>query len=116
MEQSTDSKFRLDEKVAIVTGSGRGVGKGIALNLANMGAHVVVAEINPKLGEETAKEIRDLGRRSVTTVVDVTKSDQVSRLVELAMKEFGHIDIPEGRMCRFQLSSSLKKNGISGFG
>jgi NAD(P)-dependent dehydrogenase (short-subunit alcohol dehydrogenase family) len=93
MTQSTDSKFRLDEKVAIVTGSGGGVGKGIALSLANMGAHVVVAEINPKIGEATAKEIRDLGRRGVMIAVDVTKSDQVSRLVELTMKEFGHIDI-----------------------
>lgn len=93
MIQSPDSRFRLDEKVAIVTGSGGGIGRGIALNFALVGAHVVVAEINKSIGEATAHEIEALGRKSLPVVVDVTKSDQVSRLVEATMKEFGRIDV-----------------------
>lgn len=93
MIQTPNSKFRLDEKVAIVTGSGGGIGRGIALNFAHVGAHVVVAEINQSIGEATAKEIQTLGRRSIPVIVDVTKSDQVSKLVEVTTKEFGRIDI-----------------------
>lgn len=93
MSQSVTSKFRLDERIAIVTGSGGGVGKGIALNLAQAGAHVVVAELNPSIGEATAHEIQALGRKSLPVVVDVTKGDQVSKLVDVTMKEFGRIDI-----------------------
>ncbi len=93
MAQLLGSKFRLDEKVAIVTGSGGGVGKGIALHLAQVGAHVVVADLNQGTGETTAREIQALGRKSLSVVVDVTKSDQVSRLVDVTRKEFGRIDI-----------------------
>lgn len=93
MVQTLNSKFRVDEKVAIVTGSGGGVGKGIALSLAQAGAHVVVAELNESNGEATAREIRALGRKSLPVVVDVTKSEQISRLVDATTKEFGQIDI-----------------------
>ncbi len=87
------SKFRLDNRVSIVTGSGRGIGKAIALHYAQVGAHVVVAELDRSTGEATAQEIRALGRKSLPVVVDVTKSEQVAKLVEAAMKEFGRIDI-----------------------
>lgn len=93
MTHTPNSKFRLDDKIAIVTGSGGGIGKGIALEFAHVGAHVVVAEINQSIGEATAREIQGLGKKSLPVVVDVTKSDQVSKLVEISMKEFGRIDI-----------------------
>ena len=87
------SKFKLDERVAIVTGSGSGLGKAIALHFAQVGAHVVVAELDPKNCEATSREVRALGRKSLPVVVDVTKSEQVAKLVESAMKEFKRIDI-----------------------
>ena len=87
------SKFRLDDKVAIVTGGGKGIGKAIALCYAQMGADVVVAARNLAPLEETAAEIEALGRKALPLVTDVTKSDQIAKLVETTMKEFGHIDI-----------------------
>jgi NAD(P)-dependent dehydrogenase (short-subunit alcohol dehydrogenase family) len=86
-------KFRLDDRVAIVTGSGTGIGKAIALNFAQAGAHVVVAELDPKTGEATAAEVRNLGRKSLALKVDVTRSEEITKVVEATMKEFGRIDI-----------------------
>lgn len=93
MSDLLNSKFGLDERVAIVTGSGQGIGKAIALHFAQVGAHVVVAELNQSTGETTAQEVRALGRRSLPVLVDVTNSEQLSKLVEVTMKEFGRIDI-----------------------
>ena len=93
MSDLLDSKFRLDDRVAIVTGSGRGIGKAIALHLAQVGADVVVAEINPTTAKATAEEVRALGRRSLPVEIDVTVSEQLPKLVKATIKEFGHIDI-----------------------
>ncbi len=87
------SKFKLEDKVAIVTGAGAGIGKAIALHFAHVGAHIVVAELDPKTGEATSKEVRALGRKSLAMAVDVTKPDQVNKLVDAVMKEFKRIDI-----------------------
>jgi 3-oxoacyl-[acyl-carrier protein] reductase len=87
------SKFRLDEKVAIVTGSGHGIGKAIALGFAQVGAHVVVASRSQNNADATAQEVRALGRRSISLVVDVTKSADVNKTIEATLKEFGRIDI-----------------------
>lgn len=80
-------------KVAIVTGGGRGIGRGIALALARNGADVVVAEIMDENGRKTAGEIEGLGRRSRAIVADVTDQDSVDGLVREALVYFGHIDI-----------------------
>ena len=87
------SKFRLDDRVAVVTWGGRGIGKSIALHFAQVGAHIVVAELDPKTCEATAQEVRALGRKSLPAITDVTNSKQIAKLVEAAMKEFGRIDI-----------------------
>ena len=80
-------------KVAIVTGGGRGIGRGIALALARNGADVVVAEIIDENGRKTAGEVEGLGRRSRAIAVDVTDQDSVDGLVGEALAHFGHIDI-----------------------
>lgn len=87
------SKFRLDEKVAIVTGGGGGMGKAIALHFAHVGAHVVIAEIDQSAAETVTQEIQTLGRKGLPIVTDVTNGKQVSKLAETTMKAFGHIDI-----------------------
>ena len=90
----------LEGKVAIVTGSSRGIGQGIALCLAQEGADVVVgarsdnAAANP-LGtiERTAAEVRALGRRALSVKLDVTSDDEVRAAIDATMREFGRIDI-----------------------
>ena len=87
------SKFRLDKKTAIVTGGGRGIGRAIALFYAQAGADVVIAEIDQNAADAVAHEIEKLGRKSLSIHTDVSKGDQVSRLVEATVKEFDRIDI-----------------------
>lgn len=85
--------FDLTGKVAIVTGSGRGIGKAIALGLARAGADIVVLARTASDIEKTASEVRSLGRRALAIPTDVRISDQVYSLVEATLKEFGWIDI-----------------------
>jgi len=84
---------RLKDKVAIITGAGRGIGRDIALAYAKEGAHVVVAEIDPQTAEATAADIRKAGVRSIGVAIDVSKSADIARLAETTIKEFGRIDI-----------------------
>lgn len=80
-------------KVAIITGGGTGLGKAMALSLAREGADIVVAARRLEAIEQTAKEVRDLGRRGLAIPTDVTDSRQVNQLVESALSEMGRIDI-----------------------
>ena len=84
---------RLENKVAIVTGAGQGVGKGIALAFAKEGAKVVVAEINSETAQTTADEIRELGLQALAVVCDVGVEEQVTDMVDKAVAEFGPVDI-----------------------
>ena len=86
-------EYNLAGKVAIVTGAGRGIGKGIALTLAEAGADVTVAARTVEQIEGTAEEIRKLGRRALVVPTDVIKKDQVENVVEQTVSEFGKIDI-----------------------
>ncbi|MFH0913898.1 MAG: SDR family NAD(P)-dependent oxidoreductase [Chloroflexota bacterium] len=87
------SKFSLKDQVAMVTGSGQGIGRAIALTFAEFGAHLVIADINPKTAAAVAEEVRKLDRKALPVVADVTRSQDVARMVETAVKEFGRIDI-----------------------
>ena len=87
-------EVRLEEKAAIVTGAGSGVGRGIALGLADAGARVVVADIDPRGANAVAGEIRDAGLPPACAAeVDVTSKAGVRAMVERVRAEFGRIDI-----------------------
>jgi len=85
--------FSLEGKVAIVTGGGTGIGRGIALEFAKAGADVVVGSRTLANLEKVAEEVRALGKRSLAVPVDITKKTEVDNLVQRAMDEFGSIDI-----------------------
>jgi NAD(P)-dependent dehydrogenase (short-subunit alcohol dehydrogenase family) len=92
--KSVLDRFRLDGKVALVTGGARGLGKTMATALAHAGAGVAVAARSLGPCEETAKEIGDLtGRKCAAFPVDVTVAADVDRLVANVEEAFGHIDI-----------------------
>lgn len=83
----------LSNKVAIVTGSGRGIGKAIALKLADAGADVVVNDLDESVAAQTADEITALGARAAICVGDVTSPEFAGRMVRTAVEVFGGIDI-----------------------
>ena len=85
---------KLDGKVALVTGSGRNIGRATVLKLAGEGAHVVVnARSNQAEADAVAREARDRGVKALAVIADVAKKDQVDAMVTKAMSEFGRIDI-----------------------
>ena len=83
--------FSLLNKVAIVTGSARGIGQAIAIELARAGADVVVSDIIP--GDETVKKIKALKRKSVYVKTDVTSKKDIDNLISETIKNFEKIDI-----------------------
>lgn len=85
--------FDLSGKAALVTGSAMGLGRTQSLALAEMGADVACADINDEKNEETVKMIRELGRRSMGIKANVSEEQEVKRMVEQVVKEFGKIDI-----------------------
>jgi NAD(P)-dependent dehydrogenase (short-subunit alcohol dehydrogenase family) len=85
--------MKLENKTAIVTGGGRGIGKTIALTLAGEGANILISGRNRDVLETTATEIEAVGRRALITVTDVSNESQVEEMVNTALREFGQIDI-----------------------
>jgi meso-butanediol dehydrogenase / (S,S)-butanediol dehydrogenase / diacetyl reductase len=83
----------LGGRVAIVTGGGQGIGRATALELARLGADVVVAELNGDAAERTAKEVRALGRKALALPTDVTKRAELTRMVERTRADLGRIDV-----------------------
>ena len=88
-----NNKFDLSSKVAFVTGAGSGLGRAMAIALAESGADVGVISRRETLLNETAKEITKIGRRSIVCPADVTKSEQVISAVDKIETELGPIDI-----------------------
>lgn len=82
-------QFKLDEKVAIVTGGAMGLGKAMATALAQAGSNIVIADINKEIADETAKEISDNENvEAIAIKVDVTNPEDVNQMVEAVVKQF----------------------------
>ena len=85
---------KLDGKVALVTGSGRNIGRATVLKLAAEGAHVVVnSRTNKAEADAVAQEVRAGGGKALSLLADVAKKEQVDSMVSQALSEFGRIDI-----------------------
>ena len=85
--------MNLKDRVAIVTGSGQGIGEAIALRLAGAGADVAVVDLNFPLAEQVAGRVRGLGRRALAVRCDVARAADVEAMRERVLGEFGKIDI-----------------------
>ncbi|MBL6907558.1 MAG: SDR family oxidoreductase [Luminiphilus sp.] len=83
----------LEGKSALVTGAGVGIGRAIALTMADQGARVVVADLNEETAQETATLIREAGGDAHTFVADVSDEQRVSAMVEFTVKTFGSLDV-----------------------
>ena len=86
-------RFRLDGKVAIVTGAGRGIGAGIAQAFAEVGADVVIGARTQAQLDEVAQAVRKAKRRAAVVAGDVSRREAMQELVDRAIDEFGRIDI-----------------------
>ncbi|WP_433775408.1 glucose 1-dehydrogenase [Bacillus wiedmannii] len=84
---------RLKNKVAIVTGSGSGIGKEIALTYAKEGAKIVVADFNEEGVQQTVKELNALGTEAIGVKVNVINEEDISKMVDETVKQFGTVDI-----------------------
>ena len=83
----------LTDQVALVTGSGRGIGRAIALALAGQGANLVINDVDAASAEATAADLRALGREALVQGANVTDEAQVEGMVEAIMERFGRLDI-----------------------
>ena len=87
------SLFDLNGRKAVVTGGGQGLGKAMALALAQAGANVAIVDIRPETAEQTAREIRDLGRESFAVTADIADREAISRMAETALNRLGAVHI-----------------------
>ena len=85
--------MRLEGKVALVTGGGRGIGREIAMTLAKEGADIVIWDVNPADAQNTCAEIGSLGRKTLAEQVDVTNFDAVDAAVNKILDKYGKLDI-----------------------
>ncbi len=86
-------RFQLTDRVALVTGAGRGIGRGIARAFAEAGADVVCAARSRDQIDDAAEEIRGLGRRALSVPCDVTERAQLEQLVDATLTAFGRLDV-----------------------
>ena len=85
--------MKLDDRIAIVTGAGQGIGKAIALRLANAGADVAIMDINLSAAEAAAQEIEGVGRKALPLQADVSQASEVNTAVSQVLSTFGRVDI-----------------------
>lgn len=87
--------FGLDDRVTIVTGSGSGVGRALALGFSQAGAHTVVTELPGRMeaAEETARAVRRVGRQALAVELDITKVKSIEAMVREVRRAFDRIDV-----------------------
>jgi 7-alpha-hydroxysteroid dehydrogenase len=86
-------RFRLDDRVAVITGAGRGIGAGCALAYAEAGADVAITARTEEQLESVAAQVRALGRRALVFPADVNDLATLDRFVDATMSEFGRLDV-----------------------
>src|SRR5690554_2111429 len=84
---------RLKDRIALVTGAGNGIGRGIARRFAAEGAHVYVADMDGEAGEAAAAEIRSEGGAATAIVVDVSRGQDVTAMFRTVGAAHGHLDV-----------------------
>ena len=85
--------MKLENKVAIVTGAGSGIGRATALKFAREGARVVVAEYNEEGGRETVRAVEEAGGEALFVHTNVAKFEEVEAAVDRAAEEYGSLDV-----------------------
>ncbi|WP_284035533.1 3-oxoacyl-ACP reductase family protein [Neobacillus sp. 114] len=85
--------MRFENEVAVITGSGRGIGRAIALKMAQEGASVVINDIDEEVAYSVVREIREAGGKAVASVGSVADSRNASQLIDTAVNEFGTVNI-----------------------
>ena len=83
---------RHTDKIVIITGSGQGIGRGVATRFAQEGAHVVVAEYNKANAEEAAHELSEIGAEALAYPIDIGDTDQIEQMIKDVVEKFGRID------------------------
>lgn len=86
-------ELNLKQKVVIVTGGGRGIVESICLAFAKEGTHIVVSDIDFENAKSVSERIRALGSKAIPVKTDVSRQEEAVKLVDLAVKEFGGIDV-----------------------
>jgi len=86
-------QFRLTEKVAVVTGASEGIGRAIALGLAEAGAEVIISSRREEKLKEVQAEIKKMGRRAEVCLLDICKLTDIRKLRDFALERFGKVDI-----------------------
>ncbi|MBI4641921.1 MAG: SDR family oxidoreductase [Candidatus Tectomicrobia bacterium] len=104
--------MKLKDKVAIVTGGGRGLGRGIALAYAQEGAHLALVARGGDEIEQVAQEVRDFGQRALPIQADLTKEQDVQAMVTKTLDEFGTIDILVNNVGGYRLYTDSKHHQV----